>query len=284
MASLVGCWLFTLFASALWSTRTTTSTAPLDAWAETVFGRAIRATWAIWALLTSWHVQFWLDEYRLAPAILVPTALLLATRWIRSEAGVWSVASIALLLAGVLLPEQFSMYAVMTAATLALRGLRNPSRATPHAQKAPAPATPYRTSVADGPAPPVVPEPCFVVESRAALIRLLTGSLFALYLAAWTSGWTGGTWPEHVVLLDAVLLSLLALVFYKTRSAAPLVSLVVTCLELAVDRRWISAPESPLEWGVASASLGFVLLLGSLAASWRLRDARAGRDARGEPR
>lgn len=70
LTTIVALWVFTLFASALWTSRSVTSATTLDEWGRTVFGRALRTTWIMWALLTMCHVLFWRGEYDLHPAFL----------------------------------------------------------------------------------------------------------------------------------------------------------------------------------------------------------------------
>jgi len=110
-----------------------------------------------------------------------------------------------------------------------------------------------------------------VLVERAERMRLLTGALFAVYLAVWTLGWTGGAWPAHVLALDLALAVVVALLAWRARVRVALVPFAGGAMHLVLQAHLVSAPESLLGWGATAVGLGFALLLASLAASYRLR-------------
>jgi hypothetical protein len=270
MTALIACWLFALFASALWSERALTSKAPLDAWGQTVLRRGVRATWLIWAVLGTSHAVFWLDELELGAAALLPVALLLGTRWLRRESAVWCAVTATVVFAGFALPGLFSVTALLAACTLALRALRAPTEVVCEADPV-RPSAPYRNTFDARPllsSPP--PAVIFLRADYPSLVRLVTGSAACVYLSLWTTTWTGGAWPQHVLFLDLLLAATLVSMLWKTRAALVGLPLVGTCLHFGIQTGYLTAPDSRLEWGVAAVALGFALLSASLGVTWRL--------------
>jgi hypothetical protein len=102
-------------------------------------------------------------------------------------------------------------------------------------------------------------------------MRCFTGAFFALYLSAWTLKWSGGPWPVHVAALDAAATIVVLLATWKLRLRTPLVPLAACYANLVLQENLVRAPRSPLELGATFVAVGFVLLAGSLAASYRLR-------------
>jgi hypothetical protein len=120
---------------------------------------------------------------------------------------------------------------------LALRALREPSL-TAAADTATMPTAPYRIYVSDRSPPPRHSHAVsFVRANRQAMLRLVSGSLFALYLSVWTIGWSGGALPQHRIWLDLLLTAALGLVFWKTRSRVPFVPLVASYSTPRATRR-----------------------------------------------
>ena len=272
--ALIACWVFALFASGLWSKRNVVSAVPLEAWGQTVLRRGVRATWLIWSVLGLSHVLFWLDELELEPTVLVPVALLLATRWMRRESAVWCVVTATVVLVGVAMPGIFSVTALLAACAFALRALRQPLEVVAVSDPI-EPSAPYRAAPFGSPALRSAPPPQIVfarVDQRG-MARLFIGAVIAVYLSLWTMTWTGGPWPDHVLSLDLLLTATLILFVWKARAAIAYVPLLATYLHLGVQTGFITAPESRLEWGIASVALGFALLSASLGATWRLRKA-----------
>ena len=93
-----------------------------------------------------------------------------------------------------------------------------------------------------------------------------------LYLAAWTLTWAHGGLPPHELALDALLCAGLGVMAWRLRPrTAPALPLLVVLTHLGIELGVISAPRTRLSWGLSLVSLGFCLLLGSLAASVLLR-------------
>ncbi len=270
-SALVAVWLFALFALGIHGSRSVVSAVELDGWGRTVLRRSLRAVWLLWSLLLVLHVAFWSMNYPVRIAVLVPAALLLGTRWIRREAHVWAVTSGALLLVAAALPEHFSVCALLVAAALGLRTVRLPVVAPP--AEAEVTRSPYRAVESDAsPLPAVLRASSVAPPTPAARRRLLTGALFASYLAVWTFGWIGGPWPMHLLALDLSVTAVVLISVARTRVRIALAPLAATYAHLAVQARLVSAPASILEWGVASVGLGFALLIASLTASYCLRN------------
>lgn len=275
-ATLLASWVFSLFASALWSGREVSSAVRLDDWGSTVLRRGLRAAWLMWALLALSHVWFWSDEHAIGLGRMLPVALLLVTRFVRRESTVWIVVGATLLLVGSCMPAAFALCAALAAVVLALRALRQPTFDLQSAS-APAPAPPYRAPAGEvSPPPRVRPRLSFCLASPEARLRLLSGALFGVYLSAWTRGWSGGPWPEHVLPLDLAFTAAAAMGAWKLHARIALLPLAGTYAHLAVQTGTVSAPETVLGWGAASVSAGFGLLLASLAASWRYRQPKSG--------
>jgi hypothetical protein len=261
-------WLFALFAAGLWSRRAVVSEVPLDDWQRTVLARSLRATWMLWGTLVLLHVSFWSSEHHVRLGLLVPGAVLLATRWMKREASVWATVTATLVMVATTAPGSLWIVALMGAAVLALRALvatttmKRAVDATPRTD-------PYRQPSGADSAPPEIE--IDTVADTAARVRLLGGAMFGVWLAAWTHGWTGGSLPAHVLPLDLALTAAALLLVWKARARAILAPLSVALLHFAVQARLVSAPSSSLQWGVTTIVIGFALLIGSLLAGWLLR-------------
>lgn len=259
---------------------TATSLVSIDAWSRTVLRRSVRATWAIWAVLLALHVLFWSTQHPIQLGAVVPAVALLAMRRVRTESRVW--AAVASLLVAVLLvaPAAFSMSAFLAALALLQRALaRVPSVGAPQDEgvSVACERSPYRAkgASADGAVQEAGSEreatPSFVPMDAAARVRLLSGALFGVYLSVWTFDWTGGALPAHVVALDAALLTVVVLMVWRLRARLVLAPLAATGVHGLVASGLVPPPRSLLEWGGAAVALGFLLLVGSLATSYRLR-------------
>jgi hypothetical protein len=206
--------------------------------------------------------------------MLLPLVPLLLVRRVRSEARVWALVLGTLVLVGATVPAAFSVTALLAAGALCLRAL-SPSLPMEHrpAQAVARPEPPYRASVSS--APPEEPEVAATVAparvDHGARMRLLTGAGFALYLSAWTLGWSVGPWPAHVVALDIGLTVVVIAAAWKARVRALLAPLLVSYLHFVVQAGIVPAPRSLVEWGASAVGLGFALLAASLATSYRLR-------------
>ena len=269
-------WVFAL--GALYEPGAITSLVELDPWGRTVLRRATRAAWLVSAALLAVHVAFWWRDHDIAVASLLPAAPLLLVRRVRSERRAWALVVGTLVVVGVIGPSAFFCTSLLAAAALTLRALapRLPPEitATPSAADA---AQPYRVggvARSQEAAPSIVQAAVVDAAERA---RLLTGAAFALYLAAWTAPWTGGGWPAHVLVLDLALTVLVVLAVWRARvrafpaPLAPIAALAASYGHFVVQAQLVPAPRSSGEWGASAVALGFVLLLGSLATSYRLR-------------
>jgi hypothetical protein len=269
--SLLGAWVFGVLAAGLWTSRSMTPRGRLDGWRTTVLRRSRRAVWTMWAAACLGHAVFWCNNLGMSCAALVPVVLLLATRFVRREIAVWALVGGTLVFVAVAMPAELSLSALLGAAVLALRALRAPSwrvdpSGTPSYRNADHEHAPMRMSF--GPMP------------REAIVRLLSGALFSIYLATWTRDWHGGAWPAHVVVLDAALALSAALVTWRFQLRAPLAGSTAVYLHYGASIGLIHAPVTSLGWGALAVTSGFALLLGSLAVSYRLHRLRP-RD--GEP-
>jgi len=136
------------------------------------------------------------------------------------------------LLLGLLMPEFFATIAFMVAVTLALRALREPSER----------------------------------------MRLMAGSVSALYLAVWTLSWWGGSWPGHVLWLDSLLTAALLGMIWFFRAYVAFAPLALSYLHYAVKTGLLAPPRTRAQWGMSEVALGFVLLGLALFTSWHLRN------------
>lgn len=277
-SAVVALWLFTLFASFELAAREgvqgVTSSETLDAWGQTVLRRAVRASWLLSAVLLVGHVSFWTTQRSLSLAALLPIVPLLQVRRARTETRAFALVATTLVGVAVAMPAAFAITALLAAAALVLRAL--PGTRVPSAQATSAPRDPldqpYRVPMA-GP-PPVAAAlhaDVLVPLPHAERMRLVAGALFTTYLAVWTLGWSGGPWPAHVVALDLALTALVIMTVWRARVRVVLVPFAASLGHLVVQRHLLPAPHSLLEWGATAVTLGFVLLLASLAASYQLR-------------
>jgi len=264
-------WLFSLFALALWTHRRVESRVDLDDWGKTVLRRSLRASWLVWAVLLSMHLAFWSREFGFELPGVLPCALLLATRWMRRELSVWgAVASTLYLTAHVAMPL-FPVVALLAAATLALRALRQPVTLRREVEPSRR-SVPYRAAGGDGrPAAPAETVWQFGCASASARRRLLLGSICSSYLAVWT--WRAGmtwdaAWPAHYLALDIAFSATLLLLVLVSRLRLAWLPFVVTWLDCAVAVGLIGAPQTATQWGVSAVVLGFALLVLSVLGSW----------------
>lgn len=268
----VAIWLFVLTASALFGPVRVRSLESLDAWGNTVLRRALRATWAIWAVLVLFHVWFWGREFGVTAWSLVPALLLFVIRRVPAEIGVFAAVGAVLGFTARFRPEAASMVACSVAIALALRAFRSPRLVQSGAPTRSRP--PYR----EPPTEPVsIPELVFLRAERAEWARLLTGSLFALHLALWAHGATPSAWPAHSLELDFVLVAAVAVWVWRARVQIALVPLGAVLFHAGVERGLISAPRGSLEWGLTQIALGFLLLLGSVGITLRWQRRALGR-------
>jgi hypothetical protein len=267
----VAVWLFALLS--LYREGGITSRAPLDAWGATVLRRATLAAWLLSGALVGMHLLFWWRDHELSLTFVLSMVVLEQVRGVRSERRVWGLVLGTLAVVALWAPSTFSGAAFVAAAALTLRALAPrlaavPSRTPPREE---APAQPYRA----GGAAPVAPEPqpslTRASVDPAERARLLVGALFAAHLSVWTLRWTSGPWPSHVLALDLALTAFVLLAMWKGRIRSPLAPLATWHLHFVLAAHLVPAPRTHLEWGASAVGLGFLLLAGSLAASYRLR-------------
>lgn len=282
-SALVAMWLCGL--AFLYRSGAVKSRIELDAWGRIVLRRAVGATWILSALLFGLHVLFWSAHYRVELSAVACVLPVLATRWIRAELRVWGVIVATLLAVAMVLPAAFAVTALVSAVALASRAIAAARSPDSVARSRQAPATPYRMVAGDGPTPALAVDPAAEVPEHvvpggpAAMVRLATGAVFALYLAIWTEGWSGGAWPAHVLALDALLAVAVVVGVWKLRARLALAPFAASSVHFVVQARLVPAPRSAVEWGGAAVGLGFVLLFASLAASYWLRPQRRSSDA-----
>jgi len=259
--TLVAAWLFAVGASALWTRRRVICEDSMDARGR----RCVRGTWRLWGGALLAHVAYWSTDVRGFDAVVLIAALgLLSARWMRRERHVWALCAATVVGVALLAPAHLSLIAFLAAATLLLRALRGPARVL---EAAPAPSSPYRVaSTSDDPTPRVV----FVRASQPALHRLCVGAASALYLGAWTAGWSGGPLPDHGLVPDLAFALATALMLWRWRAWLAAAPFAATQLHLAAELGWIRAPRDALELGGAIVGAGFVVLAAGLLASWRL--------------
>ncbi len=266
---LVALFVFGLGALGLWTERAIESAAGYDYRGR----RAIRGTWLMWAGLALAHVVYTSVAMHVDLLALAPGALLLTTRWARRERTVWITSLATLALTALILPQSFWVSAALVALVLTLRALRVPMcLPTPTPESAGTPA-PYRGAPPEDPTPETnreMPETVFVFAERAARERLFAGALASAHLSAWTVLTTGGLWRTHVVWLDLVLVVVLAAMSWRARRPYALAPAAALGAHVAITIGWLHVPRGAAEYGVWAIGLGFALLGGSLATSWRL--------------
>lgn len=257
--------LFWILAAGLWAFRRTESWSRRTPWGETVARRSARFVWVGWAAALVAHVLFLTEHGPPADrAFFMPLTLVLVTRGFRSEERVWLWLAATLVLVGMFAPVHFATTAIMAATALVLRALRAPTLVSREAQK----QDPYRVAPD---APPPWSQWVLAPSSPAAIRRLLAGAWTCLYLGAWTAGWEGGAWPEHVLWIDALFLTLTLLGAWRSHSGLLLLPVCGSVLHLIMVERLVPTPQSNLQWGVATVCAGFGVLALALGVSMRLR-------------
>ncbi len=255
-----------------------TARGQVDDWHRTVLRRSIRATWIMWGVLLALHVLFWSMQHHIQLGAVVPALALLALRRVRTESRLWLLTVAALGGVFLLQPAALSTCSLLAAFALAQRGFsRVASTDSPAAaRRAPPDRSPYRVRDVreENPAEPDRPHETtarFEVADAAARLRLLSGTLFGVYLSVWTFGWTGGALPAHLLALDAALVFVVALMVWRLRARFVLAPVAATIAHALVAADLVPRPGTLLEWGGAAVGLGFVLLVASLVTSYRLR-------------
>lgn len=272
VTSLVGAWVFAVFAAGLWSARAIHGVTALGEWALLVARRSLRGVWLGWAAMLLVHVAFWTSEHGrvLDIGVLLPVGALLSTHWLRRERMVWFVVVGTLVATFDARPELFAVTAVMAAAVLLLRAFRRPVAVDQLLERS-AVFSPYRCDSADDDVPALHRELAFVPSERPAMLRLCAGALGCIYLAAWTHGDAGAPWPPHMWWLDALLAAATLCWALRLHDRLPLVLPAATAVHWIVQARVVPAPANLVQWGATCVGLGFALLLISVTLSMRLR-------------
>ena len=112
----------------------------------------------------------------------------------------------------------------------------------------------------------------FVLRAvRARSLVPIAGALFAVHLGLWTMSWSGGAFPAHSIALDVALAAAVALVASQSKVRAPLLGLAAVAAHFALQTRIVTAPTTPLAWGVWSTVSGFVLLVAAVVLTLQLQ-------------
>jgi hypothetical protein len=247
------------------------STAELTAWGVTVLGRVTRAAWWLSGALLGVHVLFWSSSHAIALAAVVPVFALIRMQSVRSEARAWTIALGTLAATALVLPYVFAVTALLTGAALVLRALSwtfkdEAAGSSPSAEAA---QSPYRWAEAASAGVPTHAVPVAARVGEEERLRAFTGAVFSAYLAAWTWSWSGGAWPAHTLVLDGLVTAAALLSAWRLRARFPLVPLGATYAHLAAQV--VPPPRTAVQWGVTAVVLGFGLLFGSLAITYRMR-------------
>lgn len=226
--------------------------------------RALRATWATWAVLGLVHAAYWAFTHRLPLApIAAAVALTAALRATRDRAVLGAVGATVAAAAAVA-PGSLWVIAWMSAGALVIRARRSPL--LPAAVPPTPPAEPYRAAAASTD-PTAEPAPLGFGPSAHAH-GLLVAAMALAYVGVWTSGWSGGPWPEHHLGLDLTLLAVAVAGALRSRRLLPLAPPALAAVHLGASRGVVSAPDTSGEWGALCVTIGFAVLLATL---WRTR-------------
>lgn len=249
---------FALVALVLFAWPEVESLVALDGWGKTVLRRGVRAAWLIWATVGLFHYWFWWRELWVSPWALAAIVPLIIARYRASELETWLGAAGTCVAVAIAAPALLSMTASLVAVTLATRAFRILVRLEVPQR----PVSPYRAH------PQVAGfgfEWVWARPPREACLRLLSGSFFALYLAMASAG---GTHVEHFLALDLAFTLTMAIWIWRSREWSVTAPLAALWLHFGVTRGMVSAPGSPLEWGLAAVGAGFALLVGSVGGAW----------------
>jgi hypothetical protein len=262
-------WLFTL--AVLYRRECVTSAVDLDDWGRIVLRRATRAVWLLSGVLVGVHVLMWWRDHDLPLSAAILVSPLVLVRRVRSEAWTWAAVLGVLVLAALAQPSVFWVTSLLAGAALCLRVL---VPVFPEATDAPPPPEteleqPYRSGGVHVQTRAAITAPPVLGAGERA--RAFTGALVAVYLAAWTLAWSGGPWPAHVIPLDVALAVAVAIAVFRARMRPALVPLAITCGHFILQARLLPMPTTSTAWGATIITIGFLLLGGSLFASYRLR-------------
>jgi hypothetical protein len=248
-----------------------TSLVELSPWESTVMKQATHGAWLVSGVLLVGHVLVWAHDHSIAVSPMWPVIPLLCLRRVRRESHAWAILLVTLPIAAHSAPRAFFLTALLAAVALGLRALYPTFRAEERRVRAAAPEEPYRTRASDD-----AEREGTLASSTTATVhaeeraRSFLGAIVGVYLAGWTLRWSGGPWPAHIVALDFGLAIVLLAMAWRQRSGLPLLPLSATYGHIVIMGHLLPTPETPIQWGVSLVSLGFLLLVGSLAASYAL--------------
>ncbi len=255
-----------------------TSEVELDAWGTIVLRRVTRAAWLMSGALVALHVLLWSANGWVTLAPLVLVLPLVGVRRVRSEALAFSLALGPLVLAVAFAPAAFGLVALLSAAALGLRlfAPRFPEGRRTIVTAATTDDAPYREGTSAPAQATLRVEAIPAIPLAAAeRLRATATAIGSAYLGIWTTRWSGGAWPTHVLPLDGALALVTVGALLATRGRVVLAAPgVLAWAHLAFGRGWIPTPKTSGDWGKTSVALGFALLLVSLGVSFRLRGAR----------
>jgi hypothetical protein len=263
-------WLFSVAAIGVNASPRVGTVVDLDEWGRAVLSRCLKGVWFMWSLTLGLHVAFWSATLLISLLAVLPAALIPGTRFVRGELRVWTAVFITLVAVALATPENFSLCALMIAATLVLRAWNHLQASRPslgtHV------ASPFRDENSKAAAMETTVQWLSAPAPAAVRQRLLVGALFATYLATWTANWSGGPWPSHVLGLDLVLIAFVAYLAIRKRTRIALPPLGATLVHRLFQVHVVAAPHTTRGWGILLTSGAFGLLALSLAASYGLRD------------
>jgi len=237
----------------------------LDAWGHTVLNRTRGAILGLWGVLLSLHVLFWAAEHNVPLAAVIPAAVLLIARRSKSEGLAWGILVALAALVALGSPQSLGGVLILSAVALVLRTFDGVQVVRPVVGET---SGPYRMGETHT---KVDFELVLVPISDGARARQFAGALLAFYVGVWTLGWHGHGWPAHSIALDLFVLVVAVAMAFRVR---PRLSLIVPTFAgthaLAVSGV-VPTPHTMIGWGGTALVLGFALLLGALATSYRLR-------------
>lgn len=258
------CWAFSVVGAALWTRRDLASREALDPWGRAVLRRTRRVLWVIWGTAALAHATYWCAQLDVSPMALSSVGLVVVARFIRRPAAVLGVMGATMGIAALEVPTHVDAVGLLVALALGLRAWREPVT-TPLPDECA--AGPYRRTSARR---PVRFRTGFVAPPAKTRFQMATGSLFSLYLAVWTSGWTGGALPQHALWLDVAVTAVVLAGIHRWRYRPAAVALLGLHLHHAVALELLALPATLLGWGLLSVGAGFVLLVGLVGfAGWQ---------------
>lgn len=234
----------------------------LDAWGETVLRRSARVLVGLGAVLVLLHVAFWTTQSTLRFAPLLAVVPLFAIRAADRPSTVAVVVAAVLCFVAQSLPGSLGDTSALAAIAVFLRARTSVRRVT-----APGAATagPYRHER-------IAAVVAWVERDARAAQALDVLAVACGWLAVWTWSWQGGPLPVHELGVDVAGTLVLVALTLRWRRVLPVVPLTIAWSHRVLTTHRVPLPVSAVGWGAAAVAVGFVLLLGSLAVSYGLRD------------